>query len=55
MIPDSLMLISAVLLGRIPIDWDEAYRVAACSKYNCVPEFDAVKTEVEAELEKSKS
>ena len=48
-------LMAGVLSGRIPIDWDEAYRVAACSKYNCVPEFNAVKAEVEAELEKSKS
>ena len=48
-------LMAGVLSGRIPIDWDEAYRVAACSKYNCVPEFDAVKAEVEAELAKSKS
>ena len=48
-------LMAGVLAGRIPIDWDEAYRVAACSKYNCVPEFDAVKAEVEAELAKSKS
>ena len=48
-------LMSAVLSGRLPIDWDEAYRVAACSKYNCVPEFNAVRSEVEAELEKSKS
>lgn len=48
-------LMSAVLSGRLPIDWDEAYKVAACSKYNCVSEFDAVKAEVEAELEKPES
>lgn len=48
-------LMAGVLSGRIPIDWDEAYRVAACSKYNCVPELDAVKAEVEAELAQSKS
>jgi hypothetical protein len=48
-------LMSAVLSGRLPIDWDEAYKVAACSKYNCVPEFNAVRAEVEAELEKPES
>ncbi|MBN8418940.1 MAG: hypothetical protein J0L73_08500 [Verrucomicrobia bacterium] len=48
-------LMAAVLSKRLPIDWEEAYRVAACSKYNCVPEFDAVKAEVEAELAKSAS
>lgn len=48
-------LMAGVLSGRIPVDWDEAYRVAACSKYNCVPEFNAVKAEVEAELAKSTS
>jgi hypothetical protein len=42
---------SAVLSGQLPIDWDEAYKVAACSKYNCVTEFNAVRAEVEAELE----
>lgn len=44
-------LMSAVLSGQLPIDWDEAYKVAACSKYNCVTEFNAVRAEVEAELE----
>ncbi|WP_395733409.1 hypothetical protein [Prosthecobacter sp.] len=48
-------LMAAVLSNRLPIDWKEAYRVAACSKYNCVQEFDAVKAEVEAELAKSAS
>lgn len=46
-------LMAAVLSGRLPIDWEEARRVAACSKYNCVAEFDAVRREVEAELAKS--
>lgn len=46
-------LMAAVLSGHLPIDWEEAHRVAACSKYNCVPEFDAVKAEVEAELANS--
>jgi hypothetical protein len=45
-------LMTAVLSGTIPIDWEEAYRVAACPKYNCVAEFNAVKAEVEAELAK---
>lgn len=48
-------LMAAVLAGRIPIDWEEARRVAACSKYNCGAEFEAVKAEVEAELAKSES
>ena len=48
-------LMAAVLSKRLPIDWKEAYSVAACSKYNCVQEFDAVKAEVEAELAKSQS
>jgi hypothetical protein len=48
-------LMAAVLSGRIPIDWEEARRVAACSKYDCVPEFEAVRAEVEAELAKSTS
>jgi hypothetical protein len=43
-------LMAAVLSGRLPIDWDEAHRVAACSKYNCTDEFNAVRAEVEAEL-----
>jgi hypothetical protein len=47
-------LMAAVLSGRIPIDWDEARRIAACPKYNCLPEFEAVKAEVEAELAKSR-
>lgn len=47
-------LMSAVVSGRIPIDWQEAERVAACSKFNCTAEFNAVRAEVEAELEKSK-
>lgn len=45
-------LMTAVLSGTLPMDWDEARRVAACSKYNCLPEFEAVKAEVEAELAK---
>lgn len=28
-------LMAAVLSDRIPIDWEEARRVAACSKYDC--------------------
>lgn len=48
-------LMAAVLNGRIPIDWEEARRIAACSKYNCLSEFEAVKAEVEAELAKSRS
>jgi len=48
-------LMAAVLSGHLPIDWDEARKVASCSKYNCMAEFEAVKAEVEAELAKSKS
>jgi hypothetical protein len=48
-------LMVAVLSGRLPIDWDEAHRVAACSKYNCTAEFNAVRAEVEAELAQSES
>ena len=47
-------LMTSVILGHIPLDWEQAYKVAACSKYNCVAEFEAVKAEVEAELAKSK-
>ncbi len=46
-------LMAAVLSGRIPIDWDEARRIAACPKYNCLKEFEDVRAEVEAELAKS--
>ena len=48
-------LMASVLQGRIPFDWQEACRVAACSKYDCMPELEAVRAEVEAELAKSKS
>ncbi|MFN0076189.1 MAG: hypothetical protein ACKVY0_06925 [Prosthecobacter sp.] len=48
-------LMASVLQGRIPFDWQEARRVAACPKYDCVPEFEVVRAEVEAELAKSKS
>lgn len=47
-------LMAAVLSGQIPIDWDEARRIAASSKYNCLPELEAVKAEVETELAKSR-
>ncbi len=43
-------LMSAALGGSVPIDWDEALRVAASSKYNCVKEFNDVRAEVESEL-----
>ena len=45
---------AAVLSGQIPIDWDEARRIATSSKYNCLPELEAVKAEVETELAKSR-
>ena len=48
-------LMSAVLAGNIPIDWDEAIRIAASSKFNCLAEFNAVKAEVKAALEISDS
>jgi hypothetical protein len=48
-------LMAAVLSGRLPIDWDEASRLAACSKYDCAAEFKAVRTEVEAGLARSQS
>jgi len=43
-------LMSAALSGSVPIDWDEALRVANSPKYNCVKEFNDVRTEVESEL-----
>lgn len=45
-------LMAAVLLGQVPIDWDEARRIAASPKFNCLAVFEAVKGEVEAELAK---
>lgn len=48
-------LMGSVLMGHVAIDWEQAYKVAACSKYNCLAEFEAVKAEVEAELAKSES
>ena len=48
-------LMSAVLAGSIPIDWDEAVRIAASSKFNCLAEFNAVKAEVQAALANSTS
>lgn len=48
-------LMAAVVSGRVPIDWDEARRIAACPKFNCLPVFETVKAEVEAELAKSHS
>ncbi len=48
-------LMAAVLAGRIPIDWEEARRIAACPKDHCLAEFETVKAEVEAELAKSSS
>jgi hypothetical protein len=47
-------LMTAILSGSLPIDWGEALRVAASSKYNCVAELMAVRTEVEMELASSK-
>jgi hypothetical protein len=46
---------AAVLKGHIPIDWEETRRIAASPKFNCLAAFEAVKTEVEAELAKSGS
>lgn len=43
-------LMATVLLGHVPIDWDEARRIAACPKFNCLAVFESVKAEVEAEL-----
>lgn len=48
-------LMAAVLTGRVPIDWDEARRIAASPKYNCLAVLEAVKVEVEAQLAKSES
>ena len=50
-------LMTAVLTssGVVAFDWDEAYRVAGSSKYNCTAEFDAVRYEVETELAKEQS
>ena len=47
-------LMAAILTGTVSIDWEEALRVAASSKFNCVAELNAVRTEVETELAKSK-
>ncbi|MBE2286525.1 MAG: hypothetical protein IAE77_23915 [Prosthecobacter sp.] len=46
-------LMTAVLLGHVPIDWDEARKIAASPKFNCLAVFETVKAEVEAELAKS--
>lgn len=45
-------LMTTVLTGKgvVPFEWDEAYRVAASSKYNCTAELNAVRAEVESEL-----
>ncbi len=43
-------LMAAVISGTIPIDWEEARRVAASPKFNCLAVFEAVKAEVETEL-----
>lgn len=48
-------LMAAALEGRVPIDWDEARRIAESSKYNCLAQFEAIKNEVEAELANSQS
>ena len=48
-------LMTAVLLGHLPIDWEETRKIAACPKFNCLSVFEAFKTEVEAELAKSRS
>ena len=48
-------LMAAVITGRVPIDWEEARRIAASPKYNCLSVFEAVKSEVEAELAKHHS
>jgi len=47
-------LMAAVLSGRLPIDWHEASRLAANSKFDCTAEFNALRAEVEAELANSK-
>lgn len=46
-------LMAVVLAGGVPIDWDEALRVAELSKYRCGDEFKEMRLEVEAELAKS--
>jgi hypothetical protein len=46
-------LMAGVLMGSVPMDWNEAHRVAASPKYNCVKELDAVRAEVETKLAKS--
>ncbi len=45
-------LMAAALAGQIPIDWQEARRVAESPKFNCLKEFEDLKSEVEAELAK---
>lgn len=48
-------LMTAALSGSIRIDWQEAERIAASSKYDCAEELRAMRSEVEAELAKLKS
>lgn len=48
-------LMSTVLSGGVRIDWDEARRIAASPKYDCLADFQAMRAEVEAELAKAKS
>jgi hypothetical protein len=44
-------LMTSILQGSVHFDWDEAYRVAASSKYNCVRELNEVRAEVQEVLE----
>lgn len=43
---------TAVLLGDIPFDWEEATRIAASPSYGCTSELNTMRAEVETELAK---
>lgn len=47
-------LMTAILTGQMPRDWDEACRIAGSARYRCVEELVAVRSEVHVELEKSR-
>ena len=45
-------LMAAVLAGDVPFEWEEARRIAASPKYECVNELEAIRSEVETVLAK---
>jgi hypothetical protein len=44
-------LMSAVLSGKVPMDWEEDHRIADSPKFRCLAEFDEVVAEVKTALE----